>query len=490
MGRRRPTRALAPATTTVLLTATGLAALGVLAPPAGADPAGRGMPAPHAPAAASPAPAAAPSSGPTPSPSPPATAPPSPPAAAPANPNSSGVAQQAPSAAASCGTLATGSQGSAVATIQAVVGAATDGDFGPQTQQLLERWQRRHHIPATGVVDLATWGALPQKVSWRACGQQVTAVPPSGARKSCAALGSGDVGPAVAVLQAGLGTDVDGGFGPDTAAAVRALQHKQGWKTTGSVGYRTWKVLGLTSTPACEPGPAGSPSSTPPPGPPDAKRQARIRARVQRIVAGLTAPAKAPSPLSATAVGFARSQLGKPYRYGAEGPDGYDCSGLVMAAYDAAALPMPRVAAAQYAAGPHLPLSQVARGDLLFWASDVAKPSTVYHTAIYLGSGKILDAPHTGTDVQVQDLWSTDLLPTVVRPVVGLQLPVRLGDTGAAVTAVQTALTHHGYEVSVDGGYGPQTRAAVKDWQKRQHLRPTGRVALNTWLTLGWTPGH
>lgn len=412
------------------------------------------------------------------------------PLSAAADPTGTDNAAQAPSAAAGCGQLGPGSKGDAVATIQGAVGAATDGDFGPRTQQRLRRWQRRHHIPATGVVDPATWAALPQKLSWRACGQQVAAVPPRGARKHCAQLADGDVGPAVAVLQDALGTGVDGGFGPETRAAVVALQRKHAWHTTGSVGFRTWKVLGLTSTPACETGPTGSSSPPPPSGPPDAARQARIRARVARIVAALTGPSHASSPITASAMSFARSQLGKPYRYGAEGPDGYDCSGLVMAAYDAAALPLPRVAADQYAAGPHLPLATAQRGDLVFWASDVAKPATVYHTAIYLGGGKILDAPHTGTDVQVQQLWSADLLPTVVRPVAGLDLPVRAGDTGAAVTAVQTALTHHGYEISVDGAAGPQTVAAVKAWQKRRHLRRTGRVGMNTWLTLGWTPGH
>lgn len=409
--------------------------------------------------------------------------------AAAADPSVPSTTGQAPSAAAQCGDLAVGSSGAAVKTIQRAIGAGTDGDFGPQTESTLEHWQRRQHIPASGVVDAATWNALPQSVSWRACGQAVTAVPPQGQRKHCAKLVDGDVGPAVAVLQGAVGAAVDSGFGPHTLAAVKAAQRQHHLRATGIVGFHTWKALGLTSTPACEIGPAATGTPAPPAGPPDERKQQRIRRRVARIVAGLTGPAATSNRVAETALQFAHGQFGKPYQYGAAGPRSYDCSGLVMASYDAAALPLPRVAADQYAAGPHVPLADVQQGDLLFWASDVAKPGTVYHTAIYVGNGQILDAPHTGTDVQVQDLWSEDLLPTAVRPAAELRLPAKPGDTGATVSAIQTALTHHGYEISVDGGYGSQTTAAVRAWQAKRHLRTTGRVNVATFLSLGWTPG-
>jgi cell wall-associated NlpC family hydrolase len=306
-------------------------------------------------------------------------------------------------------------------------------------------------------------------------------------------------------LQKRLGAGVDGGFGPKTRDAVEAAQTAHGQQPTGKVTYKLWHALGLTSTPACEPGPApisggsgasggsgssggssgGSKGSS---GGGDSVRQARIRARVAEIVDGLNGPAKTSDPVTHRALRFARTQIGKPYVYGGDGPNSYDCSGLVMAAYDAAAVALPRTAAQQYAAGPHVPLQHVRRGDLVYFASDVTKPSTVYHTGIYVGNGEILDAPHTGTDVQIQPLWATDLLPRAVRPTRALQLPVKRGDTGHTVSELQTALDHHGFNLGVDGGDGPQTTAAVKAWQAAMGTKQTGTVTKALWLTLGWNP--
>lgn len=402
----------------------------------------------------------------------------------------SGSSAPAPTAAASCGDLAVGSSGDAVSTLQSWLGVAADGAFGPLTKAALVTWQHKHGVTPGGAVDAATWAAMPQKVSWQACGQAVTAVLPSGEKPHCAALAKGDVGPAVAVLQSGVGVAVDGGFGRQTRAAVIAVQQKHTLTADGQVTRSTWKAVGLTGTPACEPGPpptaTGPGGGTPPP--PDAQKQARIRRRVSRIVASLTGPAASSSPITAAALGFAHDQLGKPYVYGAVGPDGYDCSGLAMAAYDAAALPMPRTAAQQYAAGPRLPLADAREGDLVYWGSDVADRATIYHTGIYVGNGQILDAPHTGTDVQVQPLWATDLMPKVVRPVDALTLPVKRGDSGPTVTDLQTALDHHGFSVTVDGTAGAATVAAVKQWQQTNEVKATGRVGPALWATLGWLP--
>ena len=60
----------------------------------------------------------------------------------------------------------------------------------------------------------------------------------------------------------------------------------------------------------------------------------------------------------------------------------------------------------------------------------MTKPSTVYHVAMYVGGGRLLDSPQTGENVQIDPLWTTDLLPLVVRPVAGLTLPVKLGASG------------------------------------------------------------
>jgi cell wall-associated NlpC family hydrolase len=98
------------------------------------------------------------------------------------------------------------------------------------------------------------------------------------------------------------------------------------------------------------------------------------------------------------AVGFAVAQLGTPYRWGGEGPDGFDCSGLVQAAYRAAGITLPRVAQQQYNAGPSLaPGEPLQPGDLVFFGSDVEH---VEHVGIVAGPGLMVDAPHSGAVVR------------------------------------------------------------------------------------------
>ncbi|MHB8319326.1 MAG: C40 family peptidase [Acidimicrobiales bacterium] len=101
----------------------------------------------------------------------------------------------------------------------------------------------------------------------------------------------------------------------------------------------------------------------------------------------------------ATAIGFAASKIGVPYLWGGTGTGGYDCSGLVQAAYAAAGVSLPRVAQDQFDAGPAVASgSTVAPGDLLFFG---ASTSIVDHVGIYIGSGEMIDAPYTGVDVRI-----------------------------------------------------------------------------------------
>ncbi|HKS43766.1 MAG TPA: NlpC/P60 family protein [Amycolatopsis sp.] len=131
--------------------------------------------------------------------------------------------------------------------------------------------------------------------------------------------------------------------------------------------------------------------------------------------AGLMLP---PNQAAAAAIQFALSQLGKPYVWGAEGPDSYDCSGLMQTSYKAAGIILDRVAADQYKDGAMLPVRDAHAGDLLFWANDPANPATVHHVAMYLGDGKIVEAQQTGVPVHVRAVSFTEreLVPQAVRP--------------------------------------------------------------------------
>ena len=108
------------------------------------------------------------------------------------------------------------------------------------------------------------------------------------------------------------------------------------------------------------------------------------------------------------AIAFAAQQLGTPYLWGGTGPGGFDCSGLVQAAYRSAGIALPRVAQAQFDAGPPVPAdSTVLPGDLLFYGSG---PSGVDHVGLYVGDGEMIDAPHTGALVRFEDAHWTDLV--------------------------------------------------------------------------------
>jgi cell wall-associated NlpC family hydrolase/outer membrane murein-binding lipoprotein Lpp len=112
------------------------------------------------------------------------------------------------------------------------------------------------------------------------------------------------------------------------------------------------------------------------------------------------------------AVAFAYAQLGKPYQYGATGPDSYDCSGLVMAAWASAGVNIPRDTYEQWAALPHIPVSQMQPGDLIIY--DGEGP-----VAMYVGDGYIIDAPHTGADVEripYDTSWYVDNQDGVLQP--------------------------------------------------------------------------
>jgi peptidoglycan DL-endopeptidase CwlO len=378
-----------------------------------------------------------------------------------------------------CAVIGSGSTGPAVKTLQKAVGTTVDGDFGPATEKAVKAWQKKHAVPVSGVVDAATWAAMPLAVGLKACGRQVNG---SGVATTCATLTAGDTGLAVEVLQVAVGADVDGVFGALTKAAVEKVQRAAKLTASGVTTRQTWKALHLRGTPVC------STAHTVGPQPPaDAKAQAKVRAKVARLVTELAKrPGTTKNQVALQAMAFGKRQIGKPYIWGGVGPKGYDCSGLQLTSYQHAGLTIPRVAAAQYAgAGEYVPLNRAKQGDLLFYASDVTKPATVFHVVMYVGGDQILDSPQTGEDVQIQPLWTTDLLPLAVRPVAGLTLPIKRGSTGWSVTQLQQDLNRHGAALTVDGGYGPATEAAVRAWQKAHKVTPNGVVRLTTWLTLG-----
>ncbi|HEU5269769.1 MAG TPA: NlpC/P60 family protein [Jatrophihabitans sp.] len=101
-----------------------------------------------------------------------------------------------------------------------------------------------------------------------------------------------------------------------------------------------------------------------------------------------------------TAVQTARAQLGKPYSWGAAGPDSFDCSGLTMYAWGHAGVSLPHNAADQQGMGTSVSQSDLQPGDLVFFGSPA------YHVAIYIGDGMIIHAPTSGDVVKIVSLSS------------------------------------------------------------------------------------
>ncbi|MGN9759331.1 NlpC/P60 family protein [Streptomyces sp. SD31] len=112
------------------------------------------------------------------------------------------------------------------------------------------------------------------------------------------------------------------------------------------------------------------------------------------------------------ALAFARSQIGKPYVWGATGPDSYDCSGLTQAAWKAAGVDIPRVTYDQVNAGTTVSLSNAQPGDLIFFYDDVT------HVGIYIGNGMMIHAPKPGAYVREESIYydGESSIHSVVRP--------------------------------------------------------------------------
>lgn len=111
-----------------------------------------------------------------------------------------------------------------------------------------------------------------------------------------------------------------------------------------------------------------------------------------------SASAQAPNSRAAAAVSYAYQKLGSPYVWGATGPNAFDCSGLVQAAYRAAGVSLPRTTYSQIAAGRRVSRSELLPGDLVFFYAGIS------HVGIYVGNGRMIHAPNPSAPVRVAPL--------------------------------------------------------------------------------------
>ncbi|WP_203586633.1 C40 family peptidase, partial [Actinospica acidiphila] len=132
-------------------------------------------------------------------------------------------------------------------------------------------------------------------------------------------------------------------------------------------------------------------------------------AQRELVASGALSGANAPSAAGERAVRYAVEQLGKPYEWGAEGPETYDCSGLTSEAWRAAGAKVPRTSQEQWARLERIDLVDLRPGDLVLYFHDAT------HVALYLGDGMVVQAPRPGARIKVSPIAANPVLGAV-RP--------------------------------------------------------------------------
>jgi peptidoglycan DL-endopeptidase CwlO len=110
------------------------------------------------------------------------------------------------------------------------------------------------------------------------------------------------------------------------------------------------------------------------------------------------------SPGAATAVRVALAQLGKPYVWGASGPNSFDCSGLMLVAWRAGGKSLPHSSRAQFAATRRVSVGQIRPGDMVFFGSPI------HHVGMYIGNGNMVEASRKGVPVRVRSIYRKDMV--------------------------------------------------------------------------------
>jgi cell wall-associated NlpC family hydrolase len=179
-----------------------------------------------------------------------------------------------------------------------------------------------------------------------------------------------------------------GYYGPLTQASVETFQQANGLEVDGQVGPLTWaRIFGtaVSALPGSTPTPTTSPT-TPATTPTTPAASSVVRQ----------------AGLGAKALALIKLQAGKPYLWGAAGPNSFDCSGLTQYVYKQLGITLQRSADQQYRTTLHVPYSQAQVGDLIFFYDTTGY---VYHVGMYAGNGMMWDAPHSTAVVRFEDVW-------------------------------------------------------------------------------------
>jgi peptidoglycan DL-endopeptidase CwlO len=124
-----------------------------------------------------------------------------------------------------------------------------------------------------------------------------------------------------------------------------------------------------------------------------------------------------PNQAVSTAIAYAQQQISKPYLWGGTGPDAFDCSGLVMMAYQAVGVDIPRTSQEQWAWGPKIQAGHEEPGDLVFFAGSDGTTKAPGHVGLVIGGGKMIEAYATGYPVRIAPYGTSTSPPGDQHPV-------------------------------------------------------------------------
>ncbi|MEJ2868570.1 C40 family peptidase [Actinomycetospora sp. OC33-EN08] len=208
--------------------------------------------------------------------------------------------------------------------------------------------------------------------------------------------------------------------GAGGAAAHGLLPSADEPPATGDVAIPTNLAASAMSVPSVHQASAAitqvMPVVAPAAAPVAAPQYKTVAASARQAAAAAPAPAKpqlsAGQQMAQDAISAAKSRLGKPYVWGATGPNSFDCSGLMQYAFEKAGKDLPRTSAAQSKVGEKVSMDDLQPGDLIFMYSPVS------HVVMYVGDGKVIEAPNSGEDVKITSLSKVEDKATGARRVV------------------------------------------------------------------------
>ncbi|WP_406497389.1 NlpC/P60 family protein [Streptomyces sp. NBC_00846] len=167
------------------------------------------------------------------------------------------------------------------------------------------------------------------------------------------------------------------------------------------------------------------------------EQQGAAKAQGVLVASGALSSVRPPSRAGDEAVKYAIGQVGKPYVWGAEGPDSFDCSGLTSQAWAKAGRGIPRTSQEQWRQLPKVPLNALRPGDLVIYFPKAT------HVALYIGNGLVVQAPRPGAQVKVSPVASNPLLGAV-RP----------DPQGVPLSGYEAPQLPQGASAGSDAGYG------------------------------------